>query len=100
MNEPYLTLEPTEKHFRQWMLKNYGIQEAANYKGTQAEELAIQYAKLFRDRLKELEELASIKVIGGTIEKLPRETIKEDGTTTEYFKITYNASNKSKIVDP
>lgn len=30
--------------FRTWLKKNYGIQDFENYKNTQAEELAIQFA--------------------------------------------------------
>lgn len=33
------------KKFRRWMLENYGIQDASNYKGTQTEEIAIRYAE-------------------------------------------------------
>jgi hypothetical protein len=32
------------KKFKSWMLKNYCIQDAQNYAGTQAEEIAIAYA--------------------------------------------------------
>jgi hypothetical protein len=32
------------KKFKNWMLKNYGIQDAQNYAGTQTEEIAIDYA--------------------------------------------------------
>ncbi|MCH6574665.1 MAG: hypothetical protein IH795_05605 [Bacteroidetes bacterium] len=31
--------------FRQWMTKTYGIQDANDYKGTQPEEMAIDFAK-------------------------------------------------------
>ena len=33
-----------EKHFRAWMLKEFGRQELNNYGGTQTEEIAIRYA--------------------------------------------------------
>ncbi len=38
---------PNEKHFREWLKKNYGIQDSNNYEGTQTEEIAIQYASQF-----------------------------------------------------
>jgi len=34
-----------EKDFRDWLRKNYGVQDYEGYRGTQTEEIAIQYAQ-------------------------------------------------------
>lgn len=42
-------MEPTKetKKFRKWVLKNYGIQESQNVKGTQVEEFAVAYSESY-----------------------------------------------------